>query len=141
MRFGLSNAPASFQRYINKILAKKLNVFVIVYLDHILIYIEDSGQGHMEAVQWVRDLLRKNDFFANLKKCRFHQDKVSFPGYVMSAQEVWMEDERIEAVRNWPEPKSVRDIEVFLGFASFYQRFIQGFSKIVGSLTLMLKIT
>ena len=52
-----------------------------------------------------------------------------------------MEDERIEAVRNWPEPKLVRDIQVFLGFANFYRRFIQGFSKIAGPLTSMLITT
>ena len=51
MPFGLSNAPASFQGYINKILAKKLDVFVIVYLDDILIYTEDESQGHVKAVQ------------------------------------------------------------------------------------------
>ena len=141
MPFGLSNAPASFQGYINKILAEKLDVFVIVYLDDILIYTEDEGQGYVEAVRWVLDLLRKNGLFANLKKCRFHQDEVRFLGYVVSAQGVQMEDEGIEVVRNWPEPKSIRDIQVFLGFANFYQRFIQGFSKIAGSLTLMLRTT
>ena len=72
MLFGLSNAPASFQGYINKILAKKLNVFIIVYLDDILISTENEGQGHVEAVQWVLDFLRKNGLFANLKQCRFH---------------------------------------------------------------------
>ena len=51
-----------------------------------------------------------------------------------------MEDERIEAVRNWPEPKSIRDIQVFLGFANFYCRFIQGFNKIAGLLTSILRI-
>lgn len=51
-----------------------------------------------------------------------------------------MEDKRIKAVKNWPEPKSVQDIQVFLGFANFYRRFIYGFSKITTSLTLMLKI-
>ena len=59
----------------------------------------------------------------------------------MSAQEVQMEDERIEAVRNWPEPKLVRDIQVFLGFANFYQYFIQGFSKIAGPLSSILRTT
>ena len=50
MLFGLSNALASFQGYINKILAKKLDIFIIVYLNNILIYTKDEGQGHVEAV-------------------------------------------------------------------------------------------
>ena len=85
MLFGLSNAPASFQGYINKILAEKLDIFVIVYLDDILIYTENEGQGHVEAVQWVPDLLKKNGLFANLKKCQFHENEVHFLGYVVSA--------------------------------------------------------
>ena len=95
----------------------------------------------MEAVRWVLDLLKKNGLFANLKKCRFHQNEVRFLGYIVLAQGVEMEDERIEALRNWPEPKSVRDIQVFLGFANFYRCFIQGFSKIARPLTSMLRIT
>ena len=99
--FGLSNAPASFQGYINKILAKKLDVFDIVYLDNILIYTEDEGQGHVEAVWWVLDLLRKNGFFANLKKCWFHWDEFPILRYIVSAQGPQIKDERIEAVINW----------------------------------------
>ena len=95
----------------------------------------------MKAVQWVLDLLRKNGFFTNLKKCQFHQDEVHFPEYVVSAQGVQIEDERIESMKNWPEPISVRDIQIFLGFANFYRRFIQGFSKIAGPLTSMLRTT
>ena len=72
MLFGLSNASASFQGYVNKILAEKLDVFVIVYLDNILIYTEDAGQGHVEDVRWVLGELRKHGLFTNLKKCHFH---------------------------------------------------------------------
>ena len=124
MPFGLTNAPASFQGYINKILTEKLEIFVIVYLDDILIYTEDDGDGHVAAVRWVLEQLRKFLLYANLKKCRFHQDEVRFLGYVVSSKGIRMEDERIEAVKQWPEPKSVRDIQVFLGFANFYRRFI-----------------
>ena len=124
MLFGLSNAPASFQGYINKILAKKLNIFVSVYLNDILIYIEDPGQAYVNVVWWVLKKIRKNGFFANLKKCCFHKDKVRFLGYVVSAQGVEMEEERIKAVKNWPEPKFVRDIQVFFSFANFYCCFI-----------------
>ena len=87
------------------------------------------------------DLLWKNDLFANLKKCWFQQNEVHFLGYVVSAQRVQMEDEKIEAVKNWPKPKSIRDIWIFLSFANFYQGFIQGFSKIAGPLSLILRIT
>ena len=124
MPFGLSNAPATFQSYVNKILAKKLDVFVIVYLDDILIYTEDLGQAHVEAICWVLENLRKHGLFANLKKYWFHQDEVRFLSYVVSTQGVRMEDERIEAVKSWPEPKSVQDIQVFIRFANFYRRFI-----------------
>ena len=85
MPFGLSNALVSFQGYINKILAEKLDIFVIIYLDNILIYTEDQGQSHMEAMWWVLDLLRKNGLFVNLKKYWFHKDKVRFLGYVVSS--------------------------------------------------------
>ena len=92
MPFGLTNAPASFQGYINKILAEKLDIFVIVCLDDILIYTDDDEDGHIAAVRWVLEQLRKFSLYANLKKCRFHQEKVRFLGY-------GMEDERIEAVK------------------------------------------
>ena len=141
MPFGLSNAPATFQRYVHKIMAEKLDIFVVVYLDDILIYTKDPGQPHVEAVRWVLDQLRKHSLFANLKKCRFHQDEVRFLGYVVSSKGISMEAERIEVVKDWPEPKSVRNIQVFLGFANFYWQFIQGFSRIAAPLTSMLKTT
>ena len=110
MPFGLFNAPASFQGYINKILAEKLNIFVIVYLDDIFIYIKDPGQGYMEAVRWVLDVLRRHGFFANLKKYRFHKDEICFLGYIVLTQGVRIEDEQIKTVKNWPKPTLVRDI-------------------------------
>ena len=140
MLFGLSNAPASFQDYINKILAEKLDIFVIVYLENILIYTKNPDQGHMQAVRWVLDVLRRHRFFANLKKCQFHKNEVCFLNYIVLAQGVRMEDEQIKAVKNWPKPTSVRDIQAFIGFVNFYQRFIQGFSRIVVLLISILKI-
>ena len=76
MLFGLTNAPATFQGYINKILAEKLDVFVIVYLDDILIYTDNKSEGYVQAVRWVLDQLRKFSLYANLKKCQFHQEEV-----------------------------------------------------------------
>ena len=76
MSFGLTNAPAIFQGYINKILVEKLDVFVIVYWDNILIYIEDKREGHVQAVRWVLNQLQKFSLYDNLKECQFHQEKV-----------------------------------------------------------------
>ena len=82
--FGLTNALVTFQGYINKILAEKLNVFVIVYLDDILIYPESKGEKHVQAVWWALDQLRKYSLYANLKKSHFYQDEVRFLGYIVS---------------------------------------------------------
>ena len=110
MPFGLSNTLASFQGYINKILAEKLDIFVIVYLDDILIYIEDPGQGYIKVIWWILDILRKHSLYTYLKKCRFHKDEVRFFGYIVLAQRVKIEDKKIEAVKNWPKLTSVHDI-------------------------------
>ena len=139
--FGLSNAPASFQGYINKLLAKKLDIFVILSLDNIFIYIVDPGHAPVNAVWWVLKELRKYSVFSKLKKCRFYKDEVRFLRYVVSAQGVRMEEKRINAVKNWPKPKSICNIQVFLGFANFYRRFFQGFSKIGALLTSMVRMS
>ena len=81
MFFGLSNAPINFQVYINKILAKKLDIFLIVCLDDILIYIKNKSQRHINAIWWVFEKLRKYSLFTNLKKCCFYKNKVHFIKY------------------------------------------------------------
>ena len=86
-------------------------------------------------------VLRKYGLYANLKKCRFHQNEVRFFGFVVSTDGIKMEEEKIDIVKKWPKPQSVRDIQVFIGFANFYQHFIKDFSRIVVLLTAMLKIT
>ncbi len=89
----LGNAPATFQGYINKILAEKLDVFVIVYLDDILIYIESEGEEHVQVLRWVLDPLRKHSLYAKLKKSRFHQDEMRFLDYSVSHQGIQMKEE------------------------------------------------
>ena len=92
MLFGLFKAPASFQDYINKILAVKLDIFVIVYLDDILVYTKDPGQPHVDVVRWVLEQLWKYGLYANLKKCCFHPDDVRFLGFVVSAKGIRIEE-------------------------------------------------
>ena len=110
MLFGLFNASATFQEYVNMILAEKLDIFVIIYLDDMLIYTENQRQPYVEAVRWVLDQLQKYSFFTNLKKCYFHQDDVCFLEYVVLSKGISMEVEQIEIVRKWLKPKSVQEI-------------------------------
>ena len=70
--FGLTNILASFHGFINKIFAEKLNIFVIVYLNNILIYINDDKDSHVAGVWWVLEQLKKFLLYAALKKYQFH---------------------------------------------------------------------
>lgn len=139
MLFSLSNTLASFQEYINKILAEKLDIFIIMYLDNILIYIEDLGQPYINVVRWVLEQFQRHGLFTNLKKCYFYQNKICFLKFVVSVQSINIEGKKIEIIKTWPELMSIRDIQVFLKFTNFYWRFIQEFSKIVVLFTLILK--
>ncbi len=85
--------------------------------------------------------MQKHDLYTNLKKCWFHENEVRFLGSAVSTQDIRMEEERIEAVKDWPEPQSNRDIQVFLGFANFYRRFIKSFGKIAAPFTSILQTT
>ena len=103
MPFGLTSASANFQEFINKILAEKLDIFIIVYLDDSLIYTNDDGDGHIAAIWWVLGQLSKYALYINLKKCWFHLKEVQFLRYVVSTKGIRMEDKKIEAVKQWPE--------------------------------------
>ena len=134
MPFGLTNAPASFQSYIHGVLREYLDIFVIVFLDNILIYSMEESQ-HEQHVRTVLKALLTAGLFAKLSKCLFSVKRVPFLGYVITDTGVEMETDRVSTIVNWPEPESVREVQTFLGFVNFYRRFIQGFSRIAAPLT------
>ena len=138
MPFGLSNAPATFQAYINHALVGLVDVTCVVYLDDILVYSENPDE-HTAAVRQVLERLQQHQLFVNLEKCEFDTDTVEFLGYVISPDGVAMETSRVAAIRDWPIPKSVREVQVFLGFANFYRRFIFAYSRVTKGMTDLLK--
>lgn len=138
MPFGLCNAPATFQAYINKALAGITDVFCVVYLDDILIFSKE-GEDHWDHVKQVLRRLRKFNLYVNLKKCVFAVKEVEFLGFLVNTEGVKMDPRRVDAIQKWPLPRSFRDIQVFLGFANFYRRFIRNFSKIAKPLTDLLR--
>ncbi len=69
--------------------------------------------------------------YLKLRKCEFNAKEIGFGGFVITPEQVCMEEDRIAIIKEWPMPKCHHDIQVFLGFANFYRRFIKGFSRIV----------
>ena len=104
------NILGSFQDYDSKILVKKLDIFLIVYLNDIIIYIEFLRKGQDKVVWWVLEVFRKYNLYANLKKCRFYQNEFRFLSFIITTNDIRMEEKRIDALKKWPKPKSVEDI-------------------------------
>ena len=136
--FGLTNAPASFQNLINDTLRQYLDISVIVYLDDILVF-SKTREAHITHVKQVLDKLQQNQLWAKAEKCTFFKHEVDFLGYLVSDHGVRMDPKKVDAVLSWPTPKSVYDIQVFLGFANFYRRFIRAYSKVTTPLTKLLR--
>jgi len=134
MPFSLTNAPAAFQHFVNTVFADMLDVCVVVYLDDILIYSEDM-ESHQQHVREVLCRLRLHGLFAKPEKCEFHSDSVEYLGYRLSPEGLTMSLDKIQTISDWPEPRKVKDIQSFLGFANFYRWFIFNYSDIVVPLT------
>ncbi|KAJ1572321.1 hypothetical protein NDA11_007772 [Ustilago hordei] len=140
MPFGLANAPAHFQSFINVIFRDIIGVYVVVYLDDFLIF-SDTEEVHVKHVSEVLTRLRSNRLFAKLSKCEFHTKTVEFLGYIIKPTGIEMDPEKIRTVKEWPMPASIHDIQRFLGFANFYRRFIAHFARIAKPLTSLVKPT
>jgi hypothetical protein len=134
MPFGLTNAPATCMRLMNETLYAYLDVFVVCYLDDILVYSNEEEQ-HEGHVKLVLDALRKHRLALKPEKCEFHVKKVEFLGYIVSTEGISMNPEKVRAVLEWPTPESVKDVQSFLGLANFYRRFIKGYSHTAAPLT------
>ena len=139
MPFGLMNALATFQALINTTLCKYLDIFVTAYLNDKLIYTKGTLKEHIQEVKKVFKALQKADIRLQPDKCKFHVKTVKFLRSIITTDGIQMDKEKVKAIREWPEPKNLTEVQAFLGFANFYQRFIQGYSHICTPLTKMTK--
>ena len=134
MPFGLSNAPASFQSYINDTLRDFLDDFASAYLDDVLIF-SDTLEEHIEHVNRVLERLRAAGLPIDIDKCEFHTQETKYLGLLISNHGIRMDPSKVRAIQEWEAPRSVKDVQSFLGFANFYRQFIFKYSKLAAPLT------
>ncbi|GJX09850.1 putative reverse transcriptase domain-containing protein [Tanacetum coccineum] len=136
MPFGLTNAPAVFMDLMNRVCRPYLDKFVIVFIDDILIYSKNQEE-HVEHLRLVLEQLKKEKLYAKFSKCEFWLREVQFLGHVINGNGIHVDPSKIESVKNWKAPRTPTEVHSFLGLAGYYCRFIENFSKIVKSLTIL----
>lgn len=134
MPFGLCNAPAAFQSFMNEVLFKFLGILVVVYLDNILIYSKDEA-SHAQHVKEVLERLKEFNLFCKLEKCEFNVTEVEFLRYQVKEGGFAITPSKVQAVLDWPIPSTRTRLRGFLGLANFCRKFIKNFSKIALPLT------
>ncbi|MBW0556623.1 hypothetical protein O181_096338 [Austropuccinia psidii MF-1] len=117
MRFGLTNSPAYFQNLFNDIFYDLLDIYVVVYLDDIMIF-SKSEEEHLTHVSTVLSRLRGNNLFAKPSKCLFHVSSVEYLGYVVSSKGLKMDQAKVQQILDWPPPRNLKAVQSFLGFAN-----------------------
>ena len=128
MFFGLTNVRRTFMRLMNEVLKKFLGKFVIVYLDEILIF-SKTKEEHLEHIRKVLQKLYEEKSLINLKKCSFMNDKIINLGFLISANGLKLDPEKVKTILDWPTPNNVGEVKPFHGLASFYKKFVRNFSS------------
>ena len=138
MPFGLSNAPSTFLRFMHQVLRPFMGKFVVVYFDDMLIY-SPTWESHFDHLRAIFYVLRQERLFVNQKKCSFFTTSITFLGFVVSSDGVHADQSKVDAILEWPRPKTLHDVRSFHGLASFYRRFIKNFSTLIAPITECLK--
>jgi hypothetical protein len=138
MLFCLTNAQAYFMYLMNSIFVEELDVFVVIFIDDILIY-SKTQEDHAHHIHIVLQKLREHHLYAKFSKCEFWLEEVSFLGHILYKDGVAVDPSKVQDVLEWKQPRSVTDIRSFLGLAGYYRRFIENFSKIAKPMTELLK--
>jgi hypothetical protein len=138
MSFGLTNAPAYFMSLMNSVFMPKLDKFVVVFIDDILVYSknEEVHAGHLHVVL---QRLREHHLYTKLSKCDFWLKKIKFLGRTISQAGIAVDPNKVQEVMNWKPPTTVHQIRSFLRLVSYYRRFILDFSRIAKPMTKLLK--
>ena len=140
MSFELTNASATFQTYINNVLRKYLNKFVIVYLDDILVYFK-TKKKHVHHVQKVLEAMKRVNLRVKLEKSEFHKEEVKFLDHILFSTEIKSNSKRLEAILTWSVLKKLVKVQFFVRLTNYDRKFVKEYSIIAKSLTKLIKKT
>lgn len=140
MPFGLCNAPATFQRLMQRCLGAQVNDFLLIYLDDIIVY-SPCFSSHLGHLEQVFERLHQHGLKLQPQKCHLFRREVKYLGHVVSKRGVATDPDKTAAVQNWPVPETVTQVRSFLNFAGYYRRFIPGFSRVAAPITALLQGT
>ena len=134
MSFSLTHTPMAFQQFINDILSNLLNIYVMIYLDDILIYLNNMSEHHQHAKEVLKYLCKTN-LYTKAEKYEFYSELVEYLEYILSSSGLIIFNDKVKIIQDWPEPKKVKDIQFFLSFTNFYCQFIFNYLDIIIPLT------
>jgi hypothetical protein len=133
--FGLTNAPATFQRMMNSVFHDFIKSgFVIVYLDDLLVF-SKTQEEHLAHVRKVLERLREHKLYAKLVKCHFMASELKYLGHVVGRDGIKPDPDKVQVIKDWPTPTGVHSVRQFLGLANYFRKFIRGYSAIAAPLT------
>jgi len=139
MFFGMTNSPATFQMMMNEILRDLINKEeVAVFVDDVLVGTE-TEEEHDEIVEEILRRLEENDLYIKLEKCVWKVRRIGFLGVVIGPKGIEMEEEKVDRVLSWLEPKNVKDVRKFLGLANYYRRFIKDFAQVARPINVLMR--
>ena len=138
MPFGVTNAPASFQRLMESCLGELNLSWCIIYLDDIIV-VNQTTEEHLVRLQAVFDKLKVARLKLKLSKYELFKKQINYLGHVVGHEGVTTDPDKIKAVTELPRPTTVNEVRSFLGFVSYYRRFIPNFSKVAKPLNTLLQ--
>ena len=134
MSFGLTNAPATFNRLMHDIFKHHLDKYVLVFFDDILIYSKNKEE-HESHIREVLSILREHQLYEKMSKCTFFGKKVEYLGFIVSQEGITVHPAKVQDIVDWPQPKNVKEVRGFLGTTGWYWVFIKGYAKIAAPIT------
>ena len=138
MPFGLCNAPSTFQRLMETVLAGLQWKIALIYLDDVIVF-GSSVEEVVDRLQVIFTRLREAKLKLKPQKCHLFQREVLYLGHIVSERGVSTDPAKVEVVATWPTPTNVTEVRSFLGLASYYRRFIYKFSDVARPLTALTK--